>query len=833
MNDNKNNKKVLIGSLVAVITLVIAVVGATYAFFSLNVSGDATNTNVDIETGNADVVSIKQGVNNMHINLSVSDMAKDSSNKEYYATDTEDNYKLTEEDGTLTFATVTGTNKEASDCTAKVTITMDTSTNSMGKALQKGDTELYITSGKTEETVDLYDLLTEELPESVTKEIEIELSVSESAEASITGYLKVNNTESDQSYLSGKTLNITITVDNLVCGVSKGNALEVLSLNPDLESNEHMTSRNDTLRRFQGQAEVSGNKIINDVNNYVCFGIKTKEICKSDTDKYLYRIIGIDTETNELKIIKREALNYSYQWNSSYNDDTKWSESDLQKNLNSSYFLTNTKDFPYMQDDINVDSYWTKIISPHDWEYGDVLRDDSGFNENTTSLQAYQNEKNAWNNTLNAKIGLMYTSDYYLSGVDSSVNNESDLKCYYNSFVESYYGQCKKSWLYLINNDSSNLSTSGESPAASYEWNMSRSTNSSAWLIHYDGYITVGLLTNAYAVRPVFYLSSDINIIEGDGSLNNPYIISGQESSAAETIIANSKGLESEKHMNLRNDNIRRFQGQVETRGSYIANDINNYICFGTNVENECINDTDKYLYRIIGIDTNNNELKIIKREALNTSYIWNASSGATWNDADLQKNLNGSYFLTNTSEYPYMQNDKETENKWTKLISSHNWGYGNVPSGDDSGFNKTMKGTQAFQNEKDLWNNTLKNVKIGLMYASDYWLSGTTSIEEDDLRCGDDSRSDVYCKNSWLNFLNNDSAELSTSGEEPPDQFYEWTMSQHNISGSYAIYNDGRLIVNSQTSYNDMVRPVFYLSNKIKLSGKGTRDHPYVITNV
>ncbi len=532
MNE-ENKSKILIGTLVAVITLVIAVVGATYAFFSLNVSGDTTNTNVDIETGNADVVSIEQGVNNMHINLTVSDMAKDSPNKAYYATDTEENYKLSEEEGTLTFATITGTNKEASDCTAKVTITMDTSNDSMGKVLKKGDAILYITSGKTEETIDLYDLLSEEIPDSVTKEIEVELSVSESAEASITGYLKVNNTESDQSYLAGKTLNITITVDNLVCGGARGNAVAFItetSTSGTLESPEALQARNeeieaeiarekanshipqdtiidlDTLRRFVG-------KYTKVTDNFICFGTSDTNTCKDNLDLYMYRIIGIDETNNQVKVIKATRIvkgtNVKFQWNST-NEDIKWSESDMYKYLNSSnvedsYFKGNPN-YMYLQE-----AKWENLIVKNpDWYYGDDLSSDPKVGEGEVSYTQERKEKLENGNP----IGLMYLSDYLYAVETTGSSN----------------------WLYILNglNGTSNTGTltNGvlEDPAGVMEFVMTRGGhyNDRFYVRYiYDSVPPSGivLLSDSYSIRPVFYLDGSKIVLGGKGTIEEPYYV--------------------------------------------------------------------------------------------------------------------------------------------------------------------------------------------------------------------------------------------------------------------------------------------------------------------
>ncbi len=475
MNE-ENRKKILIGSIIGVVTLVIVVVGATYAFFSLNVSGDVTNTNVDIETGNADVVTIEQGAENMHINLAVSDMAEDNPNKAYYATTVDsENYKLNEGDGTLTFATVTGTNKESSDCTAKVTITMDTSNDSMGKVLQKGDAILYITSGKTEETVDLYDLLSEEIPASVTKEIEVELSVSEDAEASIAGYLKVNNTESDQSYLAGKTLNITITVDNLLCGVNNDDkVIELLQ-----EKGKATFKEESGMYRFVGTKDEV-------LNNYICFGTDDTNTCLETPENYMYRIIGVTSsddedlglKANQLKLIKATRQD-SRQWNINYYASITWDASPMQTYLNTTFLEAVKWESP---------DKWKGLISSQKWYSGEYITITPGFPEPRSGM------------TKTYKIGLMYATDYVNAYQDKSTDN----------------------WLLLQNGW---IGNSGQYS----EWTMSRyGRNGSCyatWFVQTgEKGLGRGCYTSSNAVRPVFYVSPNVTLT-GEGNTDDPFII--------------------------------------------------------------------------------------------------------------------------------------------------------------------------------------------------------------------------------------------------------------------------------------------------------------------
>ncbi len=574
---------------------------------------------------------------------------------------------------------------------------------------------------------------------------------------------------------------------------------EVLDKIANLEKESTMLEREDTLRRYQGLVENDNNgTITNDVNNYICFGSSDKEECTKDTDKYLYRIIGVDTTNKEIKLIKREALNTVQTWTSG---SETWAESSLQKGLNSTLYLN------------NLDSSWAALIKAHDWGYGDVPANvNSGFDVSTTSTQAYQNEQTAIksgsnNGTLNnTKIGLIYASDYYLSGGDS-------LMCYYGS---SSFSDCKKSWMHLSNNDTSNLSTTQQDPPNTWEWTMSRIHSRSALYVYSDGSLGYSIFSNTYSVRPVFYLSLEIKIIDGDGSRESPYIIEIPPKTAEELILTSNQ-LEPAGNVTSRGDTLRRYQGQVQNNeDGTIENDVNNYICFETSDKEECKSNTDKYMYRIIGVDTTNKEIKIMKREALNKSQAWGSGS-QTWATSSLQTSLNGTLYLNNLSK------------SWEVLIQPHDWGYGDVPE-DNSGVgswdaSNNIEGQQMYKNEKAKWgSNKIAGTKIGLIYVSDYYLSAAN------IKCYNSS---TYgdCKKSWMHLSNNDTSSLSTTKKDPPS-LAEWTMSRYY--SSFARYVLGSGYVNDygvRGTYS--VRPVFYLKSGLNISGTGTLSNPFVIEGI
>ena len=85
-----------------------------------------------------------------------------------------------------------------------------------------------------------------------------------------------------------------------------------------------------------------------------------------------------------------------------------------------------------------------------------------------------------------------------------------------------------------------------------------------------------------------------------------------------------------------------RYQGIQDS-----THDVANYICFGTTNKSECTNNTDFFMYRIIGISPSG-QMKLIKKYKLSTDYVWHSTSGVEWPNSSLFAGLNGDYFLNN-----------------------------------------------------------------------------------------------------------------------------------------------------------------------------------------
>ena len=253
-----------------------------------------------------------------------------------------------------------------------------------------------------------------------------------------------------------------------------------------------------------------------------------------------------------------------------------------------------------------------------------------------------------------------------------------------------------------------------------------------------------------------------------------------------------------------------------------------NFICFGTTSQAECKANEEKYMYRIIGVfpdEQGNHHLKLRKFKQLG-EYAWHSTnSDKNWGESTLYTELNGSYFLGNTT-YDYLQNatwsDKIVDWKWT-AVNTKTYGAG----GPNYYGSSTMTPANIYLHEMNRstktstigeW--TYPTGKIGLIYASDYVLS----LGDEALTItGSTYDNRTKLKTGWMHLANNGASTT-----------YEWTIARYGagISSFYAWYVNGGGSVNYEAVATPIgAAPVFYLTPKTTISGgMGTYSEPYII---
>ena len=216
------------------------------------------------------------------------------------------------------------------------------------------------------------------------------------------------------------------------------------------------------------------------VNNYICLG-SDATTCP---DTNLFRIIGVFGD--QTKVIRAKSVG-DQKWHTS--SSNKWSSSSLNTYLNGTYLTS-------------LGTLAEKIVTTT-WKVGGGSWSNI---ETSVPKTAYQYEvgSSAWTTTYDAKIGLMYVSDYYYSASPSAwtlVGNNDDA-------TKDYRAAKTINWLYL----------------GSAEWTISRTSDTIDFAFRVDstGSVLDGDVTDNYAVRPSFNLESSVKYVSGSGSMSDP-----------------------------------------------------------------------------------------------------------------------------------------------------------------------------------------------------------------------------------------------------------------------------------------------------------------------
>ena len=326
-------------------------------------------------------------------------------------------------------------------------------------------------------------------------------------------------------YKYKKQVNIKENAVKLIMSQSKGNEWEAGA--EGLYATNSYTASDGTTKyhdyRYVGA----------DPNNYVWF------------NNDMYQIIGVFDENSHgktgqylVKLIMTNPLG-GYIWGeynssntsgtySNYKNDWTGNTTGIKANLNvlfNEYFLNSTN----TSSTYGACSNWTYFYSNTNYRTNDCS-DIVGYGIDSSALssietttwylygsataQSKQNwylcerggnsctgaNSGSYSTTTDAKIGLMYLSDYlYASGYyTSSDTTTQGTDCFGN-----------KNWLYK-----------------GYEWTLTpyASTADYVWRVYYGSALNYSTRTPTSA-RPSFYLKSTVSISGGDGTFANPYII--------------------------------------------------------------------------------------------------------------------------------------------------------------------------------------------------------------------------------------------------------------------------------------------------------------------
>ena len=219
MFDKKNT---MILTIVAVATLLVAVIGASFAYFSLSVGGTASTT-ANVTTANPGNITIDGAQKTISLHVTAADMSLAKAGKTYYATESG---SVSETDTPITIATATLTGGDANaSYTCDYTIEVKSTTQLTN--VKNGDIFIKFAGDgiSTNGTIDLSTLAqtggTGDYKKSIDGKFTLEgTTANKDLKASLYIVNKTGDATNNQNYLAGQTISVTITVTGKTCQIN-------------------------------------------------------------------------------------------------------------------------------------------------------------------------------------------------------------------------------------------------------------------------------------------------------------------------------------------------------------------------------------------------------------------------------------------------------------------------------------------------------------------------------------------------------------------------------------------------------------------------------------
>ena len=482
----ENKKQAIILSVVAIVALLSLILGATYAYFQAS-GNSGSSTNVNVTTYTSDLLTFEIGDDiAVYANQTSFASGKGNATGSTYAKATLVANNKTNEATKNYYVylniyenTFTYTQNES---TPDLLLTIkDTSGNEITSIT--GLTHKTVTDGKGA-SISGFDITTKSGVITLFDNREITANPTKTEEWNVT--VTFVNYNANQTGNAGKSFNAKLIIQQ----ESQSNqtlADYVISQYTGTQGENNIYYHNETITGDDGTVLDAGDNSYryagasDSVNNYICLG-SDAATCP---DANLFRIIGVFGD--QTKVIRAKSVG-DQKWHSS--KDNIWSTSSLNTYLNGEYLTS-------------LGTLAEKIATTT-WKVGGGSWSNIATSVPATAYQ-YEVGSSASTTTYDAKIGLMYVSDYYYSASPSAWT----LVGYNSSDATKDYRAAKIiNWLYL----------------GSAEWTISRNSDNSnhAFFVNDTCHVYNYTVTFSFAVRPSFNLESSVKYVSGSGSMSDP-----------------------------------------------------------------------------------------------------------------------------------------------------------------------------------------------------------------------------------------------------------------------------------------------------------------------
>ena len=836
----KNKKQALILSIVAVVTLITLIVGATYAYFKAQ-GGTGGSSDVNVITATTDLLTFKidKAIN---IGISQSEFKKGNPDAS---------------DSTGAHATLTASNsKNVEKTTRSYNIYFVIDTNDFEYTTQDGTPELYLNvtdpnGNKLENITGLvhyekgFDITTRTGGFLLVPDYDIEATRGNTITQDWKVEVTFANLDTDQSKNMGKNLSGKLFVTS-----EKMNSYE-LSKITNMTTKTTYNSIDTTLEVEQGSAEINKyyygiEKISSNVTGYVNnSGVKKvalKDVTFVETDKNTYKFdnlsdnsvykvysYGIDKNGIKTNLYETEVTTSEYNYpvvnsvshtstlnsitlsvNATKGDNdivkyyySKDNGQTYEESDSNSYVFNNLKDTTEYKIKVKVlDSYgrysteFVKAISTETYILPSVtnVTPTTKYNQISVSVVGANGTNNISKYYYSINDGA-YTestnSSYTFTGLNEKTNYSIKVK------VVDTLGRESNIYSLSVTTDAyvlpkvTNVSTSSTSNSITINVSASGGTgnvvkyyyskdNGSNYVESSSSSYTFSNLTSGATFYVKVYAKDSNN---RDSSVSATSIAT-KNRTLVDYVKAQYTGTQGDNGIYYHNSELTNGAGDNSYRFAGASDQVNNYVCFGS-TQSPC---PENNLYRIIGVF--GDKVKLIKSTSVGNK-AWDSSNGSnTWSTSSLNNYLNNEFINIF---------DETTKGK----ITDTTWKVG--------GFSDYRQpAAQVYQNEIN--SSSSVNNKIGLMYLSDYGFAAAQS--------------------AWTtNLIDYDGAAI-TSANWMYLGITEWTISRNaDDSGSTFFVRSGGSVNYYNVHNRYAVRPVFSLISSVKYaSGSGSATDPILV---
>ncbi len=491
-------KKPIILSIITIMVFVVLIVGATFAYFQAQV-GEGKSTDVTVKSYTVDTFSFTTG-NQISFSLNQENFASGASNLS----------------GSTYASALLTANNETNSATEHYYLYLNIENNSFIYSINENTPEIIMTitdsegnevtnidtlshvivTGADNSQVSGYDITNRTGLITLLNNREITATPTKEEKWNIT--ITFVNYDASQNANAGKSMsakimlqkNVIPQVVGDVCNNGETLATCITTLSSKSQSSlTNIYHHDGTLANGINDGSYRYAGASNTVNNYICLG-STESPCP---EANLFRIIGVFGD--QVKVIRATSIG-NMAWDS--NSSNTWSTSSLNTYLNGEYLTS----LGTLSDKIATTTW---KVGGNTWANIAQSAMNVAYQNEITNSDASSSTDKAIE--YNAKVGLMYLSDYG-------------------------YAASPSAWTKILSSYDENDDNGTSIPTINWligltEWTITRRSESEsiAFTVNNTGHIFDDFTNSLNAVRPSFSLVSSVTYASGSGTQSDPIII--------------------------------------------------------------------------------------------------------------------------------------------------------------------------------------------------------------------------------------------------------------------------------------------------------------------